>query len=183
MLRKRKRAKAGSSERFCRILKQTSPKPKPSDSQEAAFPRALRWLGYRPRSEAELRNFLVRRGYPPTVIEKTLAKLRSLNYLSDEAFARNWARSRVETGRYGPKRVEQELRAKGISQVLIRKVMGEAFAQINESATAKTLLQKRFKTNQLDDPKLLRRAASFLKRRGFSSDVIFDLLNEPLKDD
>ncbi len=112
-----------------------------------------------------------------------LEKLRSLKYLNDEAFAENWARSRAETRGYGPKRIEQELRTKGIGQALIREVMRETFDQVDESARAKSLLEKRFKSKQLDDPKMLRRAVGFLKRRGYSSKVIFDLLKYPLEDD
>jgi regulatory protein len=112
-----------------------------------------------------------------------LEKLRSLNYLNDETFARNWARSRAETRAYGSKRIEQELRNKGIGQALIRQVLHETFGQLDESARAKSLLEKRFKNKQLDDPKVLRRAVGFLQRRGYSSKVIFDLLKYPLEED
>jgi regulatory protein len=112
-----------------------------------------------------------------------LEKLRSLNYLNDEAFARNWARSRAETRGYGPKRIEQELKTKGISPALIRVVMRETFGQVDESTRAKSLLEKRFKSKQFDDPKMVRRAVGFLRRRGYTSKVIFDLLRYPLEDD
>jgi regulatory protein len=126
---------------------------------------------------------LAQRGYSIAIAEGMLEKLRSLNYLNDEAFARNWARSRAETRGYGPKRIEQELRTKGIGQALIREVMRETFGQIDESARAKSLLEKRFKTKQFDDPKMVRRAVGFLQRRGYNSKVIFDLLKCPLEDD
>jgi regulatory protein len=112
-----------------------------------------------------------------------LEKLCSLNYLNDEAFARNWARSRAETRGYGPKRIEQELRTKGIGQALIREAMRETFGQVDESARANSLLEKRFKSKQFDDPKMVRQAVGFLQRRGYSSKVIFDLLKYPLEDD
>jgi regulatory protein len=112
-----------------------------------------------------------------------LEKLCSLNYLNDEAFARNWARSRAETRGYGPKRIEQELKTKGIGQALIREVMRETFGQVDESVRANSLLEKRFKSKQFDDPKMVRRAVGFLQRRGYSSKVIFDLLKYPLEDD
>ena len=112
-----------------------------------------------------------------------MEKLRSLNYLNDETFARSWARSRAETRGYGPKRIEQELRTKGIAPALIREVVGETFGQVDEWKKAKSLLEKRFKSKQFDDPKMLRRAAGFLQRRGYSSKVIFDLLKHPLEDD
>ena len=111
-----------------------------------------------------------------------LEKFRSLNYLNDETFARNWARSRAETRGYGPKRIEQELRSKGIGQALIREVMDKTFAPGDESARAKSLLDKRFKNQQLDDQKMLRRAAGFLQRRGYNSKVIFDLLKCTVED-
>ena len=112
-----------------------------------------------------------------------MEKLRSLNYLNDETFARNWARSRAETHGYGPKRIEQELRTKGIGEALIREVMGETFGQVDEWKKAKSILEKRFKSKQFDDPKMVRRAVGFLQRRGYSNKVIFDLLKYPLEDD
>jgi regulatory protein len=126
---------------------------------------------------------LVHRGHSAAITERTLEKLCSLNYLNDEAFARNWARSRAETRGYGPIRIEQELRTKGIGQALIREVMRETFGQVDESARANSLLEKRFKSTQFDDPKTVRRAVGFLQRRGYSSKVIFDLLKYPLEDD
>ena len=104
-----------------------------------------------------------------------------MNYLNDETFARNWARSRA--GGYGPKRIEQELRIKGIDQARIRQVVRDIFSQIDESARARSLLEKRFKNKQLDDPKLRRRAVGFLQRRGYSSQVIADLLKYPFEED
>jgi len=112
-----------------------------------------------------------------------LEKLCSLNYLNDETFARNWARSRAETRGYGPQRIEQELRTKGIAPALIREVVVETFGQVDEWKKAKSLLEKNFKSKKFDDPKMLRRAVGFLQRRGYSSKVIFDLLKYPLEDD
>ena len=119
------------------------PTSKPSDSQEEALQRALRFLGYRPRSEAELRSFLVQRGHSAAITERTLEKLCSLNYLNDETFARNWARSRAETRGYGPKRIEQELRTKGIAQALIREVVRETFGQVDESEKSKIAFREK----------------------------------------
>lgn len=61
--------------------------------------------------------------------------------------------------------------------------MRETFGQVDESARAKALLVKRFKSQKFDDPKMVLRAAGFLQRRGYSSKVIFDLLKYPLEDD
>ena len=156
---------------------------KESDPEKDALQRGLRFLGYRPRSEAEVQNYLVRQGYSIAVAERTLEKLRSLNYVNDEKFARNWARLRSESRSYGPIRIEQELRTKGIGQALIQEVVGEAFGQGDEAEKAKLLLENKFKNQKFDDVKILRRAAAFLQRRGYSNKVIVDLLKHPIEDD
>ena len=130
-----------------------------------------------------MQDYLTRRAYSKATAEKTLEKLRALNYINDEAFARNWASGRATGRGYGPKRIHQELGKKGIREGLIREVVRETFDQGEEREKAKALLEKRFKNKQLSDPKMLRRAAGFLERRGYSSQVIFDLLKHTAEDD
>lgn len=111
-----------------------------------------------------------------------MRKLRSLRYVNDEAFARNWAGARAESPGYGPRRIEQELRQKGIAQSLAREVVRETFGQSGEEEKAKKLLARRFKGQNFKDSKMLRRAAAFLERRGYSSELISDLLRHPVED-
>jgi regulatory protein len=125
----------------------------------------------------------MRRAYSKTTAERVVEKLRALNYINDDAFARNWAAARVTARGYGPKRIRQELQKKRISEGLIREAVRETFDQVEERKQAKSLLEKRFKNQQLGDPKILRRAVGFLQRRGYSSQVIFDLLKATAVDD
>jgi regulatory protein len=130
-----------------------------------------------------VRDYLIRWAYSNATAEKTLEKLRALNYVNDAAFARSWASGRAIGRGYGPKRIDQELRKKGIRDALIREVVRETFDPVEESEKAKSLLETRFKNKQLSDPKMLRRAAGFLERRGYSSQVICDLLKPAAEDD
>jgi regulatory protein len=126
---------------------------------------------------------LLQRGYPSAVIEKTLAKLLSFGYVNDESFARTWALSRVENLGYGPKKIERDLRTKGIRPPLIQNVVGEIFSQTDETARARLVLAKRFKHKELSGAGILRRAVAFLQRRGYSDKVIFALLKLPVEQD
>jgi regulatory protein len=110
-------------------------------------------------------------------------KLRSLNYLNDETFARNWARTRAQSRGYGPNRIDQELRAKGIAPTLLREVVRELFTDMDETENAQRVLAKRFKGENLNKPKARTRAAAFLQRRGYRSHVIFDLLRYSIEED
>ena len=155
----------------------------PKGAPDDALPCALRFLGYRPRSEAEIRGHLSRRDYSPIVIEQALAKLRSLNYVNDETFARNWSRSRAQSRGYGPNRLEQELRAKGIPPTLLREVVRKLSSEMDIAENAKRLLGKKFKGQNLGEAKTQARAAAFLRRSGYSSKIIFDLLRYPIEED
>lgn len=114
--------------------------------------------------------------------DKVIEKLRISHYLDDEVFARSWALARAQNNGYGPKRIDQELRSKGIGQSLIREALRETFDQVDEAERAKRLLTKRFKNEDLAEPKVLRRAAVFLQRRGYGGKVIFDLLRYPIEE-
>lgn len=139
-------------------------------------------MAYRSRSEAEVRQYLRRRGYAPAAAETVIEKLWSLHYLDEESLARSWALTRAQSRGFGPKRIEQELRNKGIGQLLIREALRETFEQVDEAERAKRLLAKHFKGNDFTEPKTLRRAAAFLQRRGYSSNVIFNLLRYSIED-
>lgn len=108
-----------------------------------------------------------------------IEKLRSLNYVNDESFARDWALSRAQGHGYGPRRIEQELRNKGIVQSVIREVIRETLDQCDETTQARQILAKRFHSENFREPRTLRRALAFLQRRGYSSRVISDLLQIP----
>src|SRR5688500_7561394 len=60
-----------------------------------AMGRALNLLGYRARSEAEIRDRLKRYGYVGETIDAVVARLGELGYLDDAQFARMKAREKA----------------------------------------------------------------------------------------
>jgi regulatory protein len=164
-------------------LKKKSPSSQSSAPRGEALECALRFLGYRPRCAAEVHNHLVSRGYSAAAVAGAIEKLHSLSYLNDENFARDWAASKFISRGYGPKRIEQELRSKGIREALIRDVLRETCDPGCEADRARSLLEKKFDSQNLTDPKVVRRAVGFLERRGYSSEVIFAVLKYPAQDD
>lgn len=156
---------------------------KQAANPEAALKRAFKFLSYRSRSEAEVRIKLVQSGFSQDVVETTLERLRSLNFLNDEAFARGWAQGRAEGRDYGPLRIERELRQKGIEHDLIRRVVGETYGREEGKEKARKLLEKRYRDKDLADPKIFRRAIGFLKRRGYRDSIISEVINRTPRDD
>ena len=152
-------------------------------SGEEAFKRALKFLGYRARSEAEVRTKLIQAGFSPKIIEPILEKLRSLKLLDDEAFARSFAQARIEDRGYGPLRLERELRLKGIGKALVDRILDESFGRQGGKDRAQALLERRFRGKDLSNAKNLRRVISFLQRRGYRDSVIAEVLKQPIGND
>ena len=150
---------------------------------EQALKRAIKFLSYRARSEAEVRSKLAQSGFLPKIIEPTLAKLRSLKLLDDEVFARSFAEARIADRGYGPLRLERELRRKGIASSFITRLLDETFAHNGGKERARSLLERRFRGKDLSDAKNLRRAVGFLQRRGYRDSVIAEILKQPFGND
>jgi regulatory protein len=153
-----------------------------SADADEVYNRALRFLAYRPRSEAELRARLARAGFSPQEIEGVLAKLRGLKLLDDEAFARSFARDRIENRGYGPLRVERELRFKGVEKTVIAEVLKESFDRERDNARARAIVERRFRGQDLKDLKTARRAVAYLRRRGYRDAMIAEVLKTPMED-
>src|SRR4030042_4224 len=77
---------------------------------------AIRYLAYRPRSEAEIRERLQRRGYDSACLEITLARLKEQGLVDDTAFARFWKDNRPGFSR---RRLGEYLGRRGFSYSII----------------------------------------------------------------
>jgi regulatory protein len=139
-----------------------------------AMRRALNLLGYRARSEAEIRERLGRYGYGGETIEAVVVRLEELGYLDDAEFAR--LKAREKAGRYGPKRVSAELRKSGVAGELAREVVEEEFAGHSEVGEARSAAARRYNGRGSDAE--ARRVYGFLVRRGYSAEVCAQVARE-----
>ncbi len=139
-----------------------------------AMGRALNLLGYRARSEAEIRDRLTRYGYVGETIESVVLRLRELGYLDDAEFARLKAREKAR--RYGPRRVSVELKKSGVGETLARKAVEEEFAGRSEVGEARSAAARRYNGRGSDAE--ARRVYGFLVRRGYSAEVCAQVARE-----
>ncbi|HEY6580609.1 MAG TPA: regulatory protein RecX [Rubrobacter sp.] len=139
-----------------------------------AMGRALNLLGYRARSEAEIRERLGRYGYAGETIEAVVVRLEELGYLDDAEFARLKAREKAR--RYGPRRVSVELRKSGVVEELAREVVEEEFAGRSEVGEARSAAARRYNGRGSDAE--ARRVYGFLVRRGYSAEVCVQVARE-----
>lgn len=142
---------------------------------------AAKSLGARMQSERDLRRKLLDRAEPgpagAAATDAVLAKLKELNYLSDERFAADFTKLRQENRAFGRRRVQQDLQQKGVSTDLITTALATAYDGLDEAALVREhIFRKRLKppTDDKSTARILRR----LTAAGFGSKAIFKVLRE-----
>ncbi|MEA3377684.1 MAG: RecX family transcriptional regulator, partial [Chloroflexota bacterium] len=70
------------------------------DQIERAYERALNYLSYRPRSEAEVRRSLGKKDVEEAVIDAVIGRLKRAGLLDDREFAKYWVDNRA---RFNPR--------------------------------------------------------------------------------
>ena len=130
---------------------------------------AMRLLARREHSRAELRGKLVGRGFENDSVEELLQGLEDQDLLSDERFAMSLIASRAETG-YGPKRIDLELRNRGVSEELAREALAKAEVDWGQQVTDQAV--RKFGSDPAQTFPEWARRARYLERRGFGQDAI-----------
>lgn len=139
---------------------------------------AYRLLTYRPRSRVELEAKLRDREFSETAVQEVIDSLVLLGYVNDLRFAAQWSAGRVRLSGYGRRRIEQELRNKGVAGDVIKEALAGIFLDNIEMDTAKQVAEKKLNTmKSVDRETRRRRLAGFLERKGFSYDIIRTVLN------
>lgn len=142
-----------------------------SNSLQDCLNAAYYYLSYRPRSEAEIRQWLHRRSFANEVAEEAITKLREQNLSDDFAFAQFWKDNRLSFRPKSKRLIEKELRDKKVSTEIIEQMTED----INDEEIAYKLGSSRMQAlAHLDYPDFLRRLSNYLGYRGFSYQVIRD---------
>src|SRR5690606_29075139 len=115
-----------------------------ADGDARALARALYYLGYRARSENEVRQKLQEKEFPDAVINRVLQQLRENNLLNDAAFAQSWIENRTRIRPHGARILQQELRQKGNSSETINAALPDENEElINAMAALQKILQSK----------------------------------------
>lgn len=130
---------------------------------------ATRLLGYRARSENELRERLQRRDFTSESIDAVIAHLKGVGIIDDTAFARSWQENRDTFKPRSGWLTGLELRKKGVAEDVISAVVS---GTDDGDAACRAARAKAERMTGADYEAFRRRLGDFLRRRGFSYEVI-----------
>jgi regulatory protein len=111
------------------------------------------------------------------LVEAVTARLKAQHYLSDSDYAASYSRNRRDNEKLGSRRVEQDLRARGVHPEVIGRAIGEAYGEIDEEKLAREFVERK-RLKQPQQQKEAARIFRMMTRAGFSSRVIFRILRE-----
>ncbi len=155
------------------VMKSKPSARKASAPPESPFQTALRYLGTRAYSVAELKQKLRRQEIPAAAIDETVARLKQLGFLDDRRLAEHYASSLARNRTFGRFRVERELKARRVDPRAVQPAVDQAFQESDERALLERALDQKMRGLRLP----LTRSRLFslctsLRRRGYRSDDI-----------
>ncbi len=161
--------------------------------------KALRFLSFRPRSEREIRNFLLKKSRfqileaPSTVgaycntllqavnifpdsVERVIDQLKKYNQINDLAFARWWIEQRQKFSPRGLRLIKMELAQKGVNREVIEQALEESMTkeglETNEDSALKVAEKKLNSYKDLESKEFRAKLGQFLARRGYDWELI-----------
>ncbi len=146
------------------------------------YMRALEYCLMRPHSAKEVRDYLYRKtrdtktktktgelkdraGIPSAITDRVFDKLVEKKYIDDEKFARFWIENRNLRKGTSQRKLQAELRAKGVESSIIERLLADSDRR-DDDEIIKIIEKKR--SRYPDDQKLMQ----YLARQGFSYDDI-----------
>ncbi len=130
---------------------------------------AVHYLSYRLRSEFELRERLRQRSFDSDTQEAVITRLKEQGVVDDMAFTQFWKDNRESFSPRSRWLTKLELRRKGVANDIIDQVVD---AIDDDDSAYRAALSKARSLPHSDYQNFRRRLGEYLKRRGFSYEVI-----------
>lgn len=128
--------------------------------------KALYLLEYRSHSKKELAEKIARTAASYEAAQAAADRMEELGLVDDEDYARRAARDMFQRKQWGPLRVKQELRQKGISPELIDELLAEYEDADAAQGSIQAVLDRKYPGWQ-EDERVRRRAFAALQRLGY----------------
>jgi regulatory protein len=149
---------------------------KPGGGRDAAREAALRLIERTRRTRSDLERRLRDKGFDPADVEHVLGRLAAVGLVDDIEFARAFLAGRWGRRAAGWRRLEQDLRKRGVSADDIAAGRARLEAQqgpADEIAMARRVVEQSARRYAALEPyERKRKLWALLARRGFASDVI-----------
>ncbi len=155
-------------------------KIKEEDDYKTCLTVAFKHISVSDKSEKQLRDFLIKKGFWEESVEKVIKRLKELNYIDDRAFAKTFVEHSKKTGK---KALIYKLQSKGISMEDIDSALENESDEIQEEKALNLAEKQLPKYDKLNVFEKKQKLNAFLIRHGFTWDIISTVIEELIKED
>ena len=139
----------------------------------------LSFATYTLRTEKQVRLKLRDSGFGELIITQVIDFLKDFNYLSDEVFAENFIKAKINRKYYGYLRLKRELSDKGVNEHIINSYLPKYYTQDIALETARKSAERKLRSISFrEEKKKKTQVKDHLFRQGFSLDLIQVILRE-----
>lgn len=141
---------------------------------ERTLARAFRLLAAKSRSVSELRERLREKEWAgEEVVDRVIARVQELGYLSDEKFAESFVNSRLSVRPLGRQRLRRELQKRKVPTKVAEQALDEALTERSEDSLIDRAIEKRLRLRGVPaSPAETKKLYDHLLRLGFSYDLV-----------
>lgn len=153
------------------------------DDYQKFYDKALRFLSFRPRSEKEVKDNLVKKKAPQEIINQIISKLKEQKFVNDEEFTEWWIEQRSTFKPRSARLVRFELLRKGISKELIDSVSEDSEVKTtSDLEQAKQLVAKKIpKLEKFSKEEQYQKLLRHLSSRGFDYSTSKEAIDDIIK--
>ncbi len=142
------------------------------DEVRKAFNKALHYLGFRMRSEGEVRQKLKEKEFGEAVIDEAVKKLYALSFLDDQQFSEALLRTQIKSGKKGPRAIQQDLQKRGIDKGVQKDVLSN-YSEEEQLEVATGLAEKIAAKEKTKTPNQIKQKINdSLMRKGYPYTII-----------
>jgi regulatory protein len=153
--------------------------------EAALWEYALRVLGRRAHSAAEIQQKLIQRAASPADVPLIMSKLKEYGFADDQKFSEVFSSSRLSNEGFGKLRVMRDLQTKRVSRKVAEAAIEKTFAGTSEEQLVDQFLARKYRSRNLYDflqeDKNLSSAYRKLRLAGFSSSASLAALKKHSK--
>lgn len=137
--------------------------------------KAASYCAYQERTQDEVKQRLKKWNVWGDEADEIIAELISMNYLSEERFAKTYAGGKFRVKNWGRMKIRQELNRRGLSTYSIEKGMNEIGDEDYVSGLRELLSKKRnlLSKTETDPFKLKQKLARFALGKGYESELVW----------
>lgn len=130
------------------------------------------------KTEKEMEDKLLEKGYNKEVVEKTLDFLKEYNFINDEKYTAMYAKDRSKTE--GKNKIKYSLIKKGVDKNIIENTLETIDSDIEEEIAYKLAVKKYrlLKNKENDQYKLNQKIYRFLVGKGYDYDLVKSIVKK-----